>query len=205
MGSYIIGITGASGTIYAKKLIERMLGLEQQVSVCLSETALQVARGELGWRLEPDMDEEGLSDALHRIFPQARELLKVYHRDHMDAAIASGSFRTAGMVVLPCSMGTLSTIACGASNNLLERAADVMLKERRPLILVPREAPLNPIHLKNMYGLSQMGGIIMPASPSFYHNPKTLDELLDFFIGRLLDQLGLDDLAVRWGDGGCRL
>lgn len=204
MGSYIVGIAGASGTVYAEKLIERLLKLEHQVFVCPTETALEVARGELGWPLRPDMSEEELSDALHRIFPGSADLLKVYHWKHMTAAIASGSCRTDGMVVLPCSMGALSAIACGASNNLLERAADVMLKERRPLILVPREAPLNSIHLWNMYTLSRMGGIIMPAAPSFYHNPKTLDELLDFFTGRLLDQLGLDHLPVRWKDGGCR-
>ena len=194
MGHYIIGVTGASGTCYAKRLIERLLERGHQIHLCMTRAARLVAASELGW------EEARLEDETYlRILFHAGEALHCHPIDAIGASIASGSFPVDGMVILPCSMGTLSGVARGASQNLLERAADVCLKERRTLILVPREAPFNQIHLENMLSLSHCGAVIMPACPSFYHGPETIGDLVDFFCARIQDQLGLrDDSIKRW-------
>jgi 4-hydroxy-3-polyprenylbenzoate decarboxylase len=130
-----------------------------------------------------------------------RRLVTVYEDADRGAAPASGSARNAGMVICPCSMGTLSAVSVGASRSLVERAADVMLKERRPLVLVPRETPLSAIHLQNMLRLSRAGAVILPAAPGFYHKPTTVPELVDFVVARVLDQLGVEQALVRrWGE-----
>jgi len=197
MGKYIVGITGASGTVYAKKMIERLLSLGQNVEICLTDTAFEVSETELGWKIKKDITEEDLQKEFQKIFG-CKDQIKAYRADHIGAAIASGSYSIDGMIILPCSMGMVSSIAVGASDNLIERAADVMLKEGKKLIIVPREAPLNTIHLKNLYELSTYGVKIIPACPSFYHNPKDIDELLDYFVGRILNQLEFDDLTFHW-------
>lgn len=187
MGNYIVGITGASGTIYGKKVIEHLLMEGHHVYICMTHAGEMVAETELGWFLEEG--ENHVRERYLKTVFQEKERLHCYDVGAIGETIASGSFGIAGMIVVPCSMGTLSAICHGASDNLLERAADVCLKERIRLVLVPREAPYNQIHLENMLKLSKCGAVIMPASPGFYANPESLDELVDFFAVRLLDQL----------------
>ena len=155
-----------------------------------------------GWRL---LDHEvGLKDldALRQRLTVSWEHVTVFPDDNRGAAPASGSARIAGMVVCPCSMGTVSAIAHGSSRSLVERAADVTLKERRPLILVPRETPLSLIHLRNLTTIAEAGGTILPAAPGFYHDPQGIDDLVDFVVQRLVDQMGLEsELAPRWNEG----
>ena len=133
-------------------------------------------------------------------FSAATDQLQVFGREEWFAPVASGSNPADAMVICPCTMGTLASVACGLSDNLIERAADVMLKEQRPLILVPRETPLSAIHLENMLRLSHAGAIILPANPGFYHHPDSVDALVDFVVARILDQLHVDHaLMARWG------
>lgn len=195
MGKYIVGITGASGSIYAKRLIEILLGLNHEVHLCMTNAAKLVLSCELGW------DEEALNtekEYLKEIFSNNKNLF-VYEIDEIGSVIASGSFKTDGMVILPCSMGTLSKVANGCSGNILERAADVCIKEERKLIVVPREAPFSVIHLENMLKLKKAGAVIMPACPSFYHNPSSIDDLVDSLCSRILDLLGIEGTdEYRW-------
>lgn len=196
MASYVVGITGASGSVYAKRVMEKLLERGHTVHVCMTRAGRMVCAAELDWdqaKLESDQQ------AYLRARLGGAQGLFCYDNDAIGANIASGSFRIDGMVIAPCSMGTLSQVAHGASQNLLERAADVCLKERRRLVVVPREAPYNQIHLENMLSLSRYGAVIMPASPGFYHRPESLGELVDYFSARVLDQLGVeDDTIQRW-------
>lgn len=198
MGNYIVGITGASGAIYGKHLITRLLARGLGVHLCMTGAARLVTRAELGWEANR-LKESGEAQTYLRELFQTGDALRCYDIDAVGADIASGSFGADGMIIVPCSMGTLSAVAHGGSRNLLERAADVCLKERRPLVVVPREAPYSQIHLENMLALSRYGAVIMPASPAFYGGPETIEALVDFFVARLLDQLGLRDAAAgRW-------
>lgn len=194
----VVAITGASGVVYGQRLVEVLVESDIDVHLTISDSARIVAKHELG--LEIDLEDFSLSQLL-----PDRELKRGveyhYYKDFM-TPIASGSFRTRGMVVCPCSGGTLSGIASAASRNLIQRAADVHLKERRPLILVPREAPLSLIQIENMRVACQAGATILPASPGFYHSepPLTVADLVDFIVARIVDQLGIDrDLISRWG------
>ncbi len=197
MGRYIIGITGASGSIYADSLLRALLAQGHEVLVTASRAGKLVLHHELGLCIE-GLEEAAAQAELRRYFG-AGEALYYYAPENIAAPIASGSAKADAMVVLPCSMGTLGSIRAGVSGNLLQRAADVMLKERRPLFLVPRESPCNTIHLENMAALSGYGAVIVPASPGFYAKPKTLEELIAHFTGRLLDQLGLPQtMAAPW-------
>lgn len=197
MSKYIIGITGASGSIYAESLLRALLAQGHEALVTVSMAGQLVLNHELGLSLE-GLSEAAAQAELRRYFGVG-EALHYYAPSNIAAPIASGSAKAEAMVVLPCSMGTLGSIRAGVSGNLLQRAADVMLKERRKLLLVPREAPCNTIHLENMAALSGYGAIIMPASPGFYAKPQTLEELIAHFTGRLLDQLGLpQSLAAPW-------
>ncbi len=190
---WIVGITGASGAIYAVHLIEAMLARDISVHVVITDAGWRVLHEELDWNAA--RRQETLAE---KFGGQVR----YYPNQDIGANVASGSFLTSGMVIVPCSMGTLSSIASGASDNLLERAADVILKEGRRLFLVPRETPLHSIHLENMLKLSRMGVRIIPAMPAFYHNPQSMDELIDFMVGKVLDSMEIDhDLYKRWGDG----
>ena len=189
----VVAITGASGAPYAVRLLESLVAAERAVWLIVSSHGLRLLRTEL------DIDSV---DALrNRVGADAwRQLVKVYDDADRGAAPASGSARNAGMVICPCSMGTLSAISVGASRSLVERAADVMLKERRRLVLVPRETPLSAIHLQNMLRLTRAGAVILPAAPGFYNKPETIQELVDFVVARVLDQLDVEhSLSRRWG------
>lgn len=193
--SIVVGITGASGSIYGIKLVETLLQMEYLVHLVISNAGWRVIKEELGWNTSDR--EELLRDKLGS-FPGTF----VYHPiADIGASIASGSFLTKGMIIMPCSMGTLSSIASGASDNLMARAADVMLKEGRPLVLVPRETPLHAIHLENMLKLARLGVRIIPAMPAFYFGPKNIDDLVSFLVGKVLDNLEIEHaLFTRWGD-----
>lgn len=197
MGKYIIGITGASGSIYGVHLIEECLKAGHEVFMTITKSGRIVIKEELG--LDLDMSPEMVREKLLEYFKVSEDVLKYYDIDHISGAIASGSFRTEGMVIAPCSMATVSAIAHGASKNLLERAADVMLKEGKPMIIVPRETPLSVIHLENLLKLAQLGVKIIPPMPAFYIDPKTIDDIVNHTLGRILDQLNIDhDLCKRW-------
>lgn len=196
---WVIGITGASGAAYGVRLCRYLLSLGKHIHVLITDAGWRVLKEELGW--EASKRKETLEAHLGG-FPGTFE----YHPiQDIGASTASGSFRTQGMVIIPCSMGTLSGIANGASDNLLERTADVMLKEGRPLLLVPRETPLHAIHLENMLKLAKMGVRIIPAMPAFYQGPQTLDDIVDFMVGKVLDNMQIEhELYRRWGSTGDR-
>jgi 4-hydroxy-3-polyprenylbenzoate decarboxylase len=190
LSKYIIGMTGASGSIYGVRLIEELLKMGNEVHIIITDSGRKVLEYETDYTVE----------LLKSHLEQFKGDNKIQDIDDLFAATASGSFRTDGMVVLPCSMATLGEIANGVSKNLLGRSADVCLKERRKLIIVPRETPLNTIHLKNMVSLSEAGALILPAMPGFYHKPETIDDMINFIVGKVMDSLGIEnDLFDKWG------
>ncbi|MDR7072544.1 UbiX family flavin prenyltransferase [Fictibacillus barbaricus] len=196
MKTFTVGITGASGAIYGVRLVQEILKSGHKVHLVVTEAGWQVFREELLW------DTEDRDAVIEEHFASYGKERFFYHtlRD-FNAPIASGSYQNDGMVIIPCSMGTLSGIAHGASGNLLERTADVMLKESRKLVLVPRETPLHKIHLENMIKVTDAGGKIVPAMPGFYHLPKSMDDLVNFLVGKVLDNIGVHhELFTRWGD-----
>jgi 4-hydroxy-3-polyprenylbenzoate decarboxylase len=188
----VFAITGASGAPYAVRLLQALVDARRAVQLIVSDH---------GWRL---LQTE--SDIADVVALQARSggarwegLVKVYDDRDRGASPASGSALTAGMVIAPCSMGTLAAIAAGTSRSLVERAADVTLKERRPLVLLPRETPLSAIHLENMLRVTRAGAVVMPAAPGFYNRPSGIEDLVDFMAGRMLDHLGVENnIARRW-------
>jgi 4-hydroxy-3-polyprenylbenzoate decarboxylase len=193
-----LAITGASGAQYGLRLLECLLAARCRVYLLISNAAQVVIETETDVTL-PEFAR--WQTHLSEQFNAAPQQLQILARDDWMAPVASGSSAPASMVVCPCSMGTLAAVANGMSNNLIERAADVALKERRQLILVPREMPYSQIHLENMLKLTQMGAIILPASPGFYQRPTRIAELVDFVVARILDQLGIEQsLMARWGD-----
>lgn len=196
---WVVGITGASGSVYGIRLIEALLDQRIEVHLVISDAGWRVLKEEADWNAA--RRPEALAAAFGSAVSEGR---LVYHpAADIGASIASGSFRTEGMVVIPCSMGTLAAIAGGTSDNLLARAADVMLKEGRKLLLVPRETPLHAIHLENMLKLARLGVRIVPAMPAFYYRPATMFDMINFMVGKVLDNMGLDhDLYRRWGDDG---
>ena len=195
-----VAITGASGAPYAMRLIACLLEQQQQVHLLMASAARVVFATELEWQLPANP--KALAAALCEHFSVSAEQLKVYGKDEWFAPVASGSAAPKKMVVCPCSTGTLSAITHGASDTLIERAADVVIKERGQLILVPREMPLSAIHLENMLKLAQLGVTIMPAAPGFYHQPQSIADLVDFVVARILDHLNLaQQLQPRWGYG----
>ncbi|MBU2980086.1 flavin prenyltransferase UbiX [Alteromonas sp. C1M14] len=198
MKQVTLAITGASGAPYALRLLEILVKADIDVFVLISSAAKVV------FATEENMKIPGKPEAASAFFCQhfnAREgQITVFGKDEWFSPVASGSAAPKQMVICPCSTGTLSSVAVGASDNLIERAADVILKERGQLILVPREMPLSSLHLENMLKLSQMGATIMPASPGFYHNPQNIGDLVDFVVARILDHLGVSQsLMMRWG------
>jgi 4-hydroxy-3-polyprenylbenzoate decarboxylase len=188
----IFGITGASGAPYAVRTLRALTAAECPVSLIISAHGLRLLHAEMGIQTL-----DALREAVGGL---AWDRWVTVHDDRdRGAAPASGSAPTSGMVVCPCSMGTLSAIAAGSSRSLIERAADVTLKERRKLVLVPRETPLSEIHLRNMLRVTRAGAVVLPAAPGFYHRPTTIDALVDFVAARVLDQLGIPNaLAPRW-------
>ncbi|WP_300319457.1 flavin prenyltransferase UbiX [Idiomarina sp.] len=193
-----VAITGASGAPYALRLIQCLLDQDQQVFLLISSAARVVLATEHGMQLPAAPDKA--AEQLRKYFSASNDKLQVFGKEEWFSPVASGSSAPGKMVVCPCSTSTLSAIACGSSNTLIERAADVVMKERGQLILVPRESPLSTIHLQNMLQLSQQGVTIMPAAPGFYHKPESIDDLIDFMVARVLDHLGLEQkLVARWG------
>jgi len=193
-----VAITGASGSPYALRLIEVLLAAGRAVDVIVSKAAQLVVATETALTLPGNPRAQ--AETLQRLFQVDEHRLRVFGREDWMAPWASGSGQPGPVVICPCSTGTLSAIACGASNNLIERAADVALKERRKLILVPRETPYSEIHLQNMLSLTRMGAVILPASPGFYHQPQSMNDLVDFVVARILNQLGVEQqLMPAWG------
>lgn len=226
MRDLVVAITGASGAIYAVRLLEVLLTIGRTVHLVISPAATVVLDRELALTIDlknfslnqllPNESDLACDSALRLLRPAQHQPLDAggsavlseiphgrviyHHYQDFNAGIASGSFLTDGMVICPCSMGTLASIAGGHSENLIHRAADVHLKERRKLIVVPRETPLGSIQLDNMKRLSDAGGVILPAMPGFYHNPTSIHHLIDFVVGRICDQLGVEhNLFRRWG------
>lgn len=194
----ILAITGASGVQYGLRLLERLVSAECRIYLLISEAAKVVIETETDLTL-PDDDE--LEEFLIDNFDAEPDQLRLYLGMDWFSPVASGSSSPSSMVICPASGGTLSAIAAGASNNLIERAADVAIKEGRQLIVVPRETPLSQIHLENMLKLARLGVTILPASPGFYHHPRSVEELVDFVVARILDQLGIGHrLMPRWGE-----
>lgn len=196
-----LAITGASGAPYALRLLQQLTLHYDKVYLMLSSAARVVLATECGVQVNksPSVIEKELTAQLSLTTGK----LEAFSSDNWMSPVASGSSAPKQMIVCPCSTGTLSAIASGASDNLIERAADVVMKERGQLILVPRETPYNTIHLENMTRLSQLGVTIMPASPGFYNEPKSIDDLVDFMVARILDHLELEhDLGHRWGYSG---
>jgi 4-hydroxy-3-polyprenylbenzoate decarboxylase len=194
-----LALTGASGMPYGMRLLECLLRSPVRVYLIYSQAAQIVARQEMNLPLPARASEA--AEVLTQRYSPTEGQLRVFGREEWFAPVASGSNPADAMVICPCTMGTLAAVASGLSDNLIERAADVMLKERRPLILVPRETPLSTIHLENMLRLSLAGATILPANPGFYHHPDGVDAIVDFVVSRILDQLGIDhELMSRWGD-----
>lgn len=193
-----LAITGASGSAYALRLIECLVAANYQIYLLCSSAAKVVFDTEVG--LKVPASPEKASQYFIEKYQAKPEQIIVFGKEQWFSPVASGSAAPKTMIVCPCSTGTLAAIAHGMSDNLIERAADVVIKERGQLILVPRETPFSTIHLQNMLSLSQNGVTIMPAAPGFYHNPKSIEDLIDFMVGRILDHLGIEQtLMPRWG------
>ncbi len=196
----IVALTGASGMAYGLRLLECLLAAGERVCLLYSQAAHIVAKQELDLTLPPRAaDAERLFSERHQAAPGQ---LRVYGREDWYSPVASGSNAADAMVICPCSMGTLAAVAAGLSDNLIERAADVMLKEQRKLVLVPRETPFSVIHLENMLRLARAGAVVLPANPGFYHRPDDVQGVIDFIVARILDQIGVrHQLMARWGEG----
>ncbi len=197
MKRVFIALTGASGSVYGLRLAEQLCLSGIEVTFCASMSGAEVCRMETGLDLSGDL--EGAERRLQAHL-EVTDGVRLVHFEDLFCHAASGSAAPDAMIVIPCSMGTLARIAAGISGSLIERCADVMLKERRPLLLVPRETPLSDIHLENMLRLSRAGAKILPAMPAFYTRPESVLDMVDFVVGKALDQLGIDhDLYPRWG------
>ena len=194
----IIGVSGASGLIYAVRALKFLLAADYQIELVASRASYMVWQAEQDIRIPPEPEQqEYFWREQTGVFDRGK---LVCHRwGDVGANIASGSFRTKGMIIIPCSMSTVAKIAAGLSSDLLERAADVQIKEGRPLVVVPRETPFSLIHLRNLTSLAETGVRIVPAIPAWYHNPQTVEDLVDFVVARVLDQLDIDCVPLnRW-------
>lgn len=198
MGRYIVAVTGASGSVYGLRLIEQLLTTGHEVIMSFTAAGREVVGYEVGFDLPPEEPARALLRFLE--LPMDLPLRNACPDDGFDP-IASGSHRVDAMVVIPATMGFCASVANGLASDLPERAADVMLKERRPLLLVPRETPFSLIHLRNLTALAEAGATIVPAAPGFYHHPETIDDLVNHVAGKVLDILGIEhDLFRRWGE-----
>ncbi|MGD9636246.1 MAG: UbiX family flavin prenyltransferase [Pirellulales bacterium] len=193
-----VGVTGASGAVYAVRLLEVLRAAGRDVHLSISPSGRDVIRQELALAIDLDKFE------ISQLLPAAREArgsITYFHWQDFMAPMASGSFLTGGMVICPTSGTTLSAIAAGAAGNLIQRAAEVHLKERRKLVLVPRETPLSLAHIDNMRRVTEAGGVVLPASPGWYHGVREVSDLVDFVVARICDQLGVEyTLTKRWGE-----
>ena len=198
MSIYTIAITGASGATYGMRVLRALITGGHNVYLTITGDGLHILNDETGLMLKGS--ETDIQYALEKHLEAKEGQLRYFDEDNLYAPIASGSSPVDGMVVIPCSMKALSSMAHGFASNLIERAADVTIKEKRKLIIVPRETPLSTIHLRNMLALSEVGCHIIPAMPAFYHHPKKITDMVDFIAGRVLDALGVEnDLSPRWG------
>ena len=201
MGRYCVAVTGASGAAYARRLTGVLCAAGHRVELLVTAAGFAVMAHELDWDDARYAGPDGLSGRVRRFFaPQAPAGALRYHPIHdvLDG-LASGSVRLDGMVVIPCTMGRVAAIAAGRSSDLLERCADVTLKEGRPLLVVPRETPLSLIHLRNLTSLAEAGAIVLPAMPGFYHRPARVEDIVDFLVAKVLARLGLEqDLLASW-------
>ena len=193
-----LAMTGASGAPYGLRLMRQLIAAGTHLSLMVSAPAQTVLA------METDLKVPGQPKDMQAFFSDytkaAEGQLRVYGRDQWTAPVASGSGAPEAMVICPCTVGTLSSVACGASSNLMERAADVVIKEQRKLIMVVRETPFSAIHLENMLKLARLGVVILPANPGFYHKPESLDDIIDFLVARILEQLGIEHkLLPPWG------
>ena len=194
----VVGITGASGAAYAVRLLEVLLEAGREVHLAISPSGQAVIETELG--LTVDLDRLNVAALLRRP-PPAGGVLHYHHHKNLMAPIASGSFLTAAMVICPCSGSTLSAVAHSMGENLIHRAAEVHLKERRKLVVVPRETPLSLPQLKNMQAIHEAGAVVLPAAPGFYHGAATVADLVDFVVARICDQIGVPNALIRrWGE-----
>lgn len=196
MKHYIVGLTGASCSIYGIRLIEELVKLDNQVSVIFSNNGLKVA----GYELKKAVLNKSLNEIKQILFAEKfQHKINLEDNQNIFAPCASGTNAADGMIILPCSMGTLAAISQGLSSNLIQRAADVMIKERKKIILCTREAPYSLIHLKNMVSFTEAGGIVTPCSPGFYLHPESIDDLINFMVGKVLDLLGLNhNVCPKW-------
>ncbi len=191
-----LGVTGASGAPYAERLLRALVAADCEVGLSASRSGIEVIATELYG--DPSISRE---EVLERFVGDAGSSVRIYGEGDFKSPYASGSAKVDGYVICPCSMATVGTLASGAMQNLIHRAASVALKERRKLVLVPRETPLSSIHLRGLATLNEAGAVILFAAPGFYHAPETIDDLVDFLVARCLDQLGIDNvLAKRWGE-----
>ena len=200
VGDLVLAMTGASGAPYGVRLLEILLRAGRTVHLSISPAATEVFTAELGRTVHLDRFQP--MDLLGKIGNEVNfDRLNYHHYRNFHAGIASGSFLTTGMVVCPCSMGTVAAIAHGISENLIHRAADVHLKERRKLVLVPRETPLGIVQLRNLTAVAEAGAVVLPAMPAFYTQPQSVSEMVDFVVARICDQLGVEhQLLKRWGN-----
>lgn len=185
MRKIIVGWTGASGIAYGDTIVSALIKADCEVHLVYSPAAELVYRDEMKISADQDL-------VCYLKDKYANQAVTIYDNSNLASPIASGSFSVSAMVIIPCSMSTLSALAVGSANSLLKRAADVMLKERRPLLIVPRETPLSLIHLRNMVTLTEAGAIVVPAMPAFYHHPEQINDLVDFVVGKVLDLLGIE-------------
>lgn len=198
MGVYTMVMTGASGSAYGMRILEQLLGRGNEVSLVMTPTGAEVVAFELGFTLPAEAPSEAVLRFLDLPFDRA---LRVVKPDAMFDAIASGSHRVDATIVAPASMGFCASIAAGLASDVAERACDVALKERKQLVMVPRETPLSLVHLRNLTALAEAGAVIVPAMPAFYQRPEGVDEIVNFVAGKVLDVLGVEhELFQRWGE-----
>lgn len=198
MSRYFVGLTGASGHAYAERLVRALVSAGHEVDLALTEAGAKVLRHELG--VEAGTRGELLAENLEGwIGAECAQSVRVFHSDQVEAPASSGTSGTVAVIICPCSMGTLARVSAGFSSNLVERAADVSIKERRKLVIVPRETPLSEIHLENLLRMARLGAVVLPAMPGFYHAPRTLEDLVDHVVGKVLDALGVENrCGARW-------
>jgi 4-hydroxy-3-polyprenylbenzoate decarboxylase len=198
MATFTVGISGASGAPYALRLLQVLVKGGHAVYISISGDGLSIMHDETALMLKGS--ETDIQYALEKHLEAKEGQINYFDEDNMYAPIASGSVKVDAMVVIPCSMKTLAAIAQGYASTLIERAADVTLKEKRKLIIVPRETPLSAVHLRNMLTLAELGSHVIPAMPAFYHHPQHISDMVDFIVGRVLDSMGIEnDLSPRWG------